>query len=304
MRTVAEVGDGRRGLAPERRIRTRKGAARRRRVLKAAAGYLSLTVLGVAFALPFLWMVSTAFKEPWQTFQIPPVWIPSPVTLDNFIVGWTAVPFNRYILNTVIITAGATLGTVLSATLVAYGFSRFRAPGRELLFGVVVSTMMLPPQVTIVPTYMLFNWLGWVDTFKPLIVPSYLGGGAFNIFLLRQFFRTIPMELDEAARIDGCGSWGILWRIIVPLSKPALTTVGVFSIVYHWNDFFNPLIYLNSESRYTLSIGLKYFQNAYGATEINLLMAVSLIALVPILIIFFVAQKYFVQGITMTGLKG
>ncbi|MEW6045065.1 MAG: carbohydrate ABC transporter permease [Bacillota bacterium] len=282
----------------------RRRAAAWRHVLKAAFGYLLLGVLGFAFALPFLWMVSTAFKEPWQTFQIPPIWIPSSPTLSNFTQGWNAVPFNRYAINTVIITATASVGTVLSAALVAYGFARFRAPDREILFTILISTMMLPPQVTIVPTYMLFNYLGWVDTFKPLILPSYLGGGAFNIFLLRQFFRTIPTELDEAARIDGCSSWGILWRIIMPLSRPALATVGVFSIVYHWNDFFNPLIYLNSESRYTLSIGLKYFQNAYGATQINLLMAVSLIALVPILLFFFAAQKYFVQGITMTGLKG
>lgn len=249
-------------------------------------------------------MVSTAFKQPWQTFLIPPIWIPDPPTLDNFVQGWQAVPFGRYALNTIIITASASVGTVLSAALVAYGFARFRAPDREILFTILISTMMLPPQVTLVPTYMLFNYLGWVDTFKPLIVPSYLGGGAFNIFLLRQFFRTIPMELDEAARIDGAGSWSILWRVILPLSRPALVTVGVFSIVYHWNDFFNPLIYLNSEHNYTISIGLKYFQNAYGSTQINLMMAVALLALVPILLFFLLAQKYFVQGITMTGLKG
>lgn len=267
-------------------------------------GYLLLCGLGFLFALPFLWMVSTAFKQPWQIFLIPPRWIPSPPTLDNFINGWQAVPFSRYILNTTFITVMATFGAVFSSALVAYGFARFRAWDNDLLFAVVIATMMMPGQVTIIPTYILFNRLGWLDSFKPLIVPAFFGGGAFNIFLLRQFFKTIPVELDQAAKIDGCDSFGIFWRIMLPLVKPALVAITVFSIVYNWNDFFNPLIYLNSESRFTLAIGLQYFQSAYGQSQLNLMMAVALIALLPILVVFFIGQKYFVKGITVTGLKG
>ncbi|NLK07095.1 MAG: carbohydrate ABC transporter permease [Firmicutes bacterium] len=272
--------------------------------MKSFLGYLLLCVLGLVFALPFLWMVSTAFKQPWQIYLIPPQWIPSPPVVDNFIKGWTSAPFNKFILNTVIITSLATLGAVMSAALVAYGFARFRAPSSSFLFAVLVSTMMLPSQITTIPTYILFSRLGWLDSFKPLIVPSWFGGGAYNIFLLRQFFKTVPRDLDDAARIDGCSSLDIFVRIMLPLAKPALATVSVFSIVYHWNDFFNPLIYLDSDVKYTLAIGLQYFKSAQGDTKLHLMMAVALIAVLPILVFFFLGQKYFVQGITVTGIKG
>ena len=274
------------------------------RGMKSFLGYLLLCVLGLVFALPFLWMVSTAFKQPWQIYLIPPQWIPSPPVVDNFIKGWTSAPFNKFILNTVIITSLATLGAVMSAALVAYGFARFRAPSSSFLFAVLVSTMMLPSQITTIPTYILFSRLGWLDSFKPLIVPSWFGGGAYNIFLLRQFFKTVPGDLDDAARIDGCSSLDIFVRIMLPLAKPALATVSVFSIVYHWNDFFNPLIYLDSDVKYTLAIGLQYFKSAQGDTKLHLMMAVALIAVLPILVFFFLGQKYFVQGITVTGIKG
>ena len=274
------------------------------RGMKSFFGYLLLCVLGLVFALPFLWMVSTAFKQPWQIYLIPPQWIPSPPVVDNFVKGWTSAPFNKFILNTVIITSLATLGAVMSAALVAYGFARFRAPSSSFLFAVLVSTMMLPSQITTIPTYILFSRLGWLDSFKPLIVPSWFGGGAYNIFLLRQFFKTVPRDLDDAARIDGCSSLDIFVRIMLPLAKPALATVSVFSIVYHWNDFFNPLIYLDSDVKYTLAIGLQYFKSAQGDTKLHLMMAVALIAVLPILVFFFLGQKYFVQGITVTGIKG
>lgn len=272
--------------------------------VKAFFGYVLLCILGVIFALPFLWMVSTAFKQPWQIYLIPPQWLPSPPVIDNFVRGWNSAPFSRFILNTVLVTGLATLGTVLSSALVAYGFARFRAWDSNLLFAILLSTMMLPSQITTIPTYILFSRLGWLDSFKPLIVPSWFGGGAYNIFLLRQFFKTIPKDLDDAARIDGCGSFGILLRIMLPLAKPALATVSVFSIVYHWNDFFNPLIYLDSETKYTLAIGLQYFQSSHGESQLHLMMAVALIAVLPILVFFFLGQKYFVQGITVTGIKG
>jgi multiple sugar transport system permease protein len=198
----------------------------------------------------------------------------------------------------------ATLGTVISASLVAYGFARFKSRFNGVLFTVVLATMMLPSQVTLVPTYLLFTKLGWLDTLMPLIVPSFFGGGAFNIFLLRQFFKTIPKDLDEAAYIDGANAFQIYYKILLPAIKPALITVGLMSVTFHWNDYMSPLIYLNSDHNFTLAIGLQFFQNSFGSSQIQMLMAVSLITVIPVLILFFIGQKYFVQGITMTGIKG
>jgi ABC-type glycerol-3-phosphate transport system permease component len=196
---------------------------------------------------------------------------------------------------------------MLSASAVAYGFSRFRFPGREALFLLVLGTMMLPWQVTIVPTFLLFRYMGWINTYMPLIIPSYFGGGAFFIFLLRQFFMSIPRDLDEAAKIDGASSVRVFWNIILPLSKPALATVAIFSFIEHWNEFIGPLIYLNSPQKFTVSIGLRYFvSNPFESDEPReaILMAASLIVAAPPLILFFAAQKYFVQGIVTTGIKG
>ncbi len=198
-------------------------------------------------------------------------------------------------------------GQILSAAAVAFGFTRFRFPAREPLFFLVLSTMMLPWQVTIVPQFLLFRYLGWLNTFLPLIVPSFFGGGAFFIFLLRQFFMTIPRDLDEAAKLDGASSVRIFWSIILALSGPAIATVAIFSFLQHWNEFIGPLIFLNTEDKYTLSIGLRYFMaNPFESDEPReaILMAASLIVALPPLILFFVAQKYFVRGIVTTGLKG
>jgi ABC-type glycerol-3-phosphate transport system permease component len=186
--------------------------------------------------------------------------------------------------------------------MVAFAFARLEFRGREPLFWLVLSTMMLPGQVTMIPVFILFNWLGWVDTLKPLIVPSFLGGGAFYIFLLRQFFTNIPRDLDDAAKIDGCSPFTLYWKIILPLSKPALATVAVFSFVGHWNDFMTPLIYLNSPENQTIAVGLQSFRGQYG-TDLHLLMAASTLALLPVLAIFASAQRYFIQGITFTGMK-
>jgi multiple sugar transport system permease protein len=275
-----------------------------RKAMLKIVGYILLILLAFAFLLPFIWLLSTAFKPQMQVYRIPPVWIPTPITLQNFIDGWNAVPFGTYFMNTVIITVGATLGTVVSGSLVAYGFARFRSKYSPFLFALVLATMMLPAQITMIPTYILFSKLDWINTFKPLIVPAFFGGGAFNIFLLRQFFQSLPFELDEAAKLDGCSSFGIFYKIILPLAKPVLITVTIFSVVAHWNDFMNQLLYLNDDAKYTISVGLQFFQTQYGATQLHLMMAVALLTIVPIIILFFAAQRYFVQGISMTGLKG
>ncbi len=226
---------------------------------------------------------------------------------QNYVKAWAPEAldetFNRYLLNTIIITVFGLLGVLLSSTLVAYAFARFRFPGRDVLFMIMISTMMIPVQVTMIPMFILFKYLGWIDTFAPLIVPTFFGGGAFNIFLMRQFFMTIPYELDDAAKIDGCNYFQIFSIILLPLVKPALATVAIFGFVYNWNDFLNPLIYLNSTSNYTLALGLQTFTTMYG-TEYNLMMAASTIVLLPILIVFFFGQRYFIEGVATSGLKG
>lgn len=211
--------------------------------------------------------------------------------------------FNRYLLNTLIITITGIIGVLLSSTFVAYGFSRFKFPFRDELFLVMVATMMIPAQVTMIPMFILFKQLGWIDTFAPLIVPTFFGGGAFNIFLMRQFLMTVPTELDEAAKIDGCNYLQIFWIILVPLVKPAMATTAIFGFVYNWNDFLNPMIYLNSTSNYTLALGLQTFTTMYG-TNYDLMMAASTIVLLPILIVFFFGQRFFIEGVATSGLKG
>jgi multiple sugar transport system permease protein len=195
------------------------------------------------------------------------------------------------------------VGQTLTATLVAYGFARFRFPFKNFFFMLVLSTLMVPWEVTIVPSFLLFKLLGWLDTLAPLIVPHWFGGGPFFIFLLRQFFLTLPRDLDDAARIDGCTTWGILYRILLPLSKPALAAVAIFAFIRNWNNFLYPLIYLNDMEKYTLQLGLNMYRGQYY-TEFHLMMAVALLVLVPVIVVFFVAQKYFIQGIALTGLKG
>ncbi len=211
--------------------------------------------------------------------------------------------FTRYLMNTLIITITGIIGVLLSSTFVAYGFARFKFPYRDQLFLLMISTMMIPAQVTMIPTFFLFKSLGWIDTFAPLIVPTFFGGGAFNIFLMRQFLMTVPTELDEAAKIDGCNYLQIFWIILVPLVKPAMATTAIFGFVYNWNDFMNPLIYLNSTSNYTLALGLQTFTTMYG-TNYDLMMAASTIVLLPILMIFFFGQRFFIEGVATSGLKG
>lgn len=278
-----------------------------RRLLTTILIYGLVVGAGILFALPFLWAIGSSLKPMTEIFKFPPTMWPVAPRWENYADVFRIAPFGRFIYNTAYITAFAMFGQILSASAVAYGFSRFRFPGREMLFFVVLSTMMLPWQVTIVPTFLLFRFLGWINTYFPLILPFFFGGGAFYIFLLRQFFMTIPKDLDEAAKIDGASSVRIFWNILLPLAKPALATVAIFSFIEHWNEFIAPLIFLNSPEKFTVSIGLRHFTaSPFESDEPReaILMAASLITALPVLILFFVAQKYFVQGIVTTGLKG
>lgn len=273
------------------------------RNVKIALTYAVLIGLSCVFLIPFFWMLSTSLTEASKVIVKNRSWIPNPVVWKNYKDALTVLPFHLFLKNTLIITISCIIGQVLSASLVAFGFSRMRFPGRDAIFILVLSTMMLPAQVTQIPTFILFTYLRWIDTLKPLIVPAFFGGGAFFIFLLRQFFLTIPTELEDAAKIDGCSPFGVYWNVAIPLSKPALATVAVFSFMSHWNDFMGPLIYIQSMENKTLALGLASFKTLHG-TEYHLMMAASVAVLLPVLIIFFSAQKYFVRGIVMSGLKG
>ena len=264
--------------------------------------YILLLIGAVIFALPFLWMLRTALMEPAQVQKVPLIWIPNPIRWSNFSEALTFMDFPRLLRNTLIISGLAILGQVLSCSIVAFGFARLRFPGREFLFMLLLSTMMLPMMVTEIPRFILFRHFGWIDTFYPLIVPAFFGA-PFFVFLLRQFFKTIPMSLDEAARIDGCSSFRLYAQIMLPLSKPVLATVIIFSFIWSWNDFWGPLVYLRSAENKTLSLGLQVFQGVYQ-TDYHYLMAASLVVLLPILVTYVVAQRYFVQGIVMSGMKG
>jgi multiple sugar transport system permease protein len=282
----------------------------------------TLLVLGsITMMLPVVWMISTSFKTRTDVFSVPPVWIPSPLHIENYGTAWTVsgmyagedwnflgfitmhgITFWTYTWNTLVIAVLSCLGTTLTSSLVAFAFARLRFPGRGPLFLLCLATMMVPQQVTMIPTFILFKTWGLYDTIGPLVIPAFLGGGAYNIFLMRQFFMSIPYEMDEAAKIDGCTDIGVFWRILLPLCKPALTTVAVFAFVYNWNDYLNPLIYLDSNSKKTLALGLKNFVSLYGQ-DYHLLMAASLIISIPIALLFLLGQRYFIQGIATTGLK-
>jgi multiple sugar transport system permease protein len=268
--------------------------------------YLLTAALSLMFVFPFVWTLSSSLKTARDVVSYPPALLPPTIQWENYPVAWTTVEFGPYFLNSTIVTVTAVVGGTLTGLLVAYGFSRFRFPLRELLFALCLSTLMLPPEVTIIPLYIIFKNLGWLDTLAPLIVPSLLGGGAFTIFLLRQFILSLPFELDEAATIDGAGKVRILMEIIVPNAKPALATAAVFGFIAHWNEFLGPLIFLNSKKNFTIPLGL-YTLRTYagdpGEPKDHLLMAGSVIATLPIVLLFFAAQRYFVQGIVTSGLK-
>jgi ABC-type glycerol-3-phosphate transport system permease component len=280
--------------------------ARRPALYWRALVWLVLVLGACLMILPFLWMVTSSVKEQLRVFQYPPQWIPDPVRFENYVDAFTLRPWALYVRNTMVIVVLNEIAILGSASFCAYGFARIEFPGRDLWFSVLLATMMLPGIVTMVPQFVIFTRLGWVDTFLPLTVPAFFGGGAFSIFLLRQFFRTLPAELADSARIDGCSEFMIYWRIMLPLAKPALATVAVFTFIGAWTDFMGPLLYLSkSPEKYTAAIGLAMFRQDFTYQwRWDLMMAASTALVVPILVIFFAAQRYFIQGIAVSGIKG
>jgi multiple sugar transport system permease protein len=282
----------------------RSGLTRKqvRHIVQQVLAHAALIPAALLFLLPFLWMLSTSLKTDEQLYTYPPVWIPNPLDWANYPEAVTYITFFRYMRNTLIVAIGATVGALISCSMVAYSLARIPWRGRNLLFIATVATLMLPFQVTLIPLFLVFKNLGWVGDFRPLIIPHFFGG-ALYIFLLRQFFMTIPIELSEAARIDGASELRIYRSIILPLAKPALATVAIFEFIARWRDYLGPLIYLNDQKLYTLSLGLHEYSSQYGR-EWGLLMAASVLITLPIVLLFFFLQKTFVQGITLTGIKG
>jgi ABC-type glycerol-3-phosphate transport system permease component len=271
--------------------------------------YLGVLVLSLFFFGPFVWTILSSLKDASEIATFPPTFLPARLRFENYARAWTLVPFLRFYVNSTIVTGLAMLGQTLTATMVAYGFARFRFPGRDRLFLLVLSSLMLPIHVTLIPTFVMFYQVGWIDTFLPLIVPSYFGGGAFAIFLLRQFFRTLPLDLDEAAKIDGASYPRIFWTILLPLSKPGLLALAVLGFLADWEDFLRPLIYLQSKEKLTLSIGLRFLASQAGVQmpgepTTHLLMAASIVATIPPILLYVVVQRQLVQGIALTGSKG
>ena len=264
--------------------------------------HVVLILAGITFLMPLLWIVSTSLKTAGQVFIIPVEWIPSNPQWANFVEIFQILPLATFIRNTFIVTVLGTLGAVCSSLIVGYSLARLRWPGRDYVFMLLIATMMLPFVVTLIPTFILFKFLGWLDTLLPLFVPSWFGQ-AFYIFLMRQLMIGLPFELEEAARIDGASTWTILIRVIAPLCGPAIATVAIFAFLAHYNDFMGPLIYLSTNERFTLPLGIYWYQGRYG-TSWHLVMAVSTVALLPMITLFFLAQRYFTRGITLTGLAG
>lgn len=272
--------------------------------------YGAYILASAIFMFPFLWAISGSLKTGYQLEEFPPRFLPDPVQWRNYLEIWSIVPLMRFMLNTVFITTLSMIGGISTASFVAYGFARFRFPGRDILFAILLGTMMLPVHVTLIPQFVMFSKLKWIDTYLPLIVPSYFGGGAFGIFLLRQFFMTLPTELDEAAKLDGASYLRFFFQILLPLSKPALIALAIRRFLAGWGNFLGPLIYLNSTKKMTISVGLRFLAETArfeadlsGEPTTHLLMAASVIATLPSIIVYVVAQRYLVEGVVMTGLK-
>jgi multiple sugar transport system permease protein len=292
-------------ISQSRPIPASRAAERRtfnRKTVRSIIAHAVLIALSIVFMTPLLWLVGTSFKIDSQILIFPPVWIPQPFTIQQYVKGLNYIPFLQYLTNTLIYCGLSVFGTIVSSSLVAYSLARIRWPGRNIFFAIIIATLMVPGQVTLIPLFLVFKNLGWLDTLLPLIVPHFFLQ-PFSIFLLRQFFLTIPPELSEAARVDGASEFGIYWSILMPLAKPVLASVGLFTFLATWNDYLGPLIYLNSPENYTLSLGLAQFRGEHGV-EWGAMMAVSTVMRVPVLIAFFFTQRTFVQGITMTGVKG
>jgi len=262
--------------------------------------YIVVIVGAIIFAVPFIWMVRTSVMSQSQVWLYPPQWIPNEIVLENFNIK--GIPVARWFLNSAIIATLSVFRAAGASTLVAFGFARVRFPGKDVLFALLLATMMLPGQVTLIPTYLLFNRLNWLDTYFPLLLRASLAD-PFHVFMLRQFFRTIPRELDEAARIDGCNLFALYWRIILPQALPALGVLAIFEFTFMWNNFYLPLIYLDTYTKFPIALGLRMLQGQY-VTDMGAMMAATLMAMAPLLVMFYVLQRHFVQGIVITGVKG
>jgi len=273
------------------------------RLIKQSLGYLILAGGGLVMVLPFFWLISSSFKAPGKIYVFPPQWIPNPVRWQNYVDVFTQVPVFLYARNTLIITVTSTIGTVLCTILTGYAFARLRFRGRDTVFSLLLATLMLPYVVTMIPIYIFFSRLHWVNTFWPLILPNFFGE-AFYIFLLRQFFRTIPVELEDAARIDGASRLRIIFQIMVPLARPAIIVVTIQSVLDNWNAFMQPLIFLTKQNLYTLALGLNSLQRFESGLDLtHLMMVLAVFMVTPVVIIYFLAQKQFIQGIVLTGMK-
>ncbi len=279
-----------------------RGGALVRHHLGKSLLYAVLAVGAAVFMAPLVWMLSTSFKPEHQVYTVPIEWIPEQFVFQNYIDGWQYLDFPRFYLNTFYLTGVNIFGLLLSSSLVAFGFARIKFWGRNWIFLVLLSTMMLPQQVTLIPIYVFWARLGFVNTYWPLIIPEYLTN-AFNVFLLRQFFMSINLELDDAARMDGAGWFKIYSRILMPLSKPALGVLAIMAFTWNWNNFLYPLIYINEPRKYTIAIGLRLFESQQ-AQNMALTMAMTMVALIPVLVVFYIAQARFIQGIVITGVKG
>ena len=284
-------------------LKAKTAKARRETLLKTIT-YTALTVFGITMIMPFLWMISTSLKEAQAIYTFPPKWIPDPIIFTAYLKVWKVVPFARFYFNSIFVAFCVTAGQVMTSAFAAYAFSRLRFPGRDKLFFGYLATMMIPYSVILVPVYILMVYFRWIDTYKALIIPAMFT--AYGTFMLRQFFMTIPRDLEDAARIDGCSLIGIFWKIIIPLSKPALATLTMFTFLANWNSFMWPLIITNSQEKATLPVGLSYFQEVYQYTQPDwaLLMAGSLLVVLPVIVIFVFIQRFFVEGIKLSGIKG
>lgn len=271
---------------------------------KKALLHLALIAIGILFFFPFLWMLSTALKTPQELIAMPPKVLPAAPQWSNFIDAVTTIPFMLYLKNSLVVAVLTIVGALFSSTITAYSFAKLKWPGRDIWFTLMLATMMIPMQVILIPMFIMYSKFGWLDTYLPLVLPAFFGGGqAFYIFLLRQFFRGVPNELTESAVVDGANHFLIFWKIMLPLSKPAILTVGLFTFMSVWNDFFGPLIFISSPEKSTLALGLRAFQSQFGG-QYNLMLAASIIVMTPTIIIFLLAQKQFIEGIKFSGIKG
>lgn len=272
--------------------------------LQAIPVYAVCIVISLITVGPFLWMLSTSFKLPTEATVLPPEWIPSPFTWESYrgLFDNQILPFGRFIFNSVYISILVVIGRLVACSLAGYGFARLEFPGRDIAFGMLLASLMIPDMLAVIPLYSAYARIGWIDTHWPLIVPPIVAN-TFGTFLLRQFFKTIPKDYEEAALIDGASHWEIFWRIMVPLAKPALATVGVLTFISSWNDFFLPLVFLTSIEKFTLPVGLAFYQGELS-TDYTSLMAGSVLAILPTLFLYVLAQRYFTQGVVLTGVKG